>query len=91
MANMYNDYITFLSKRILKKDLIPFETDTLSEYVNSKIPVGQSGFNKSFLQEDEVLKLPLTLKINKSSGTDYLGPRIIKLYQLQLTTRSLQT
>ena len=29
MANMYNDYITFLSKRILKNDLILFETDTI--------------------------------------------------------------
>ena len=79
IANMYNEYITNLSKFLANKDTLPLNTNLLSSYVNSKIPTNQPEFNLDFIQEDEVLKLLLMLNVNKSSGTDTLGPRIIRL------------
>ena len=58
---------------------MPLNTNLLSSYVNSKISSNQPEFKIDFIQEDEVLKLLLKLNVNKSSGTDNLGPRILKL------------
>ena len=79
IANMYNEYITNLSKSLANEDTLPLNSNLLSSYVNSKIPTNQPEFNLDFIQEDEVLKLLLMLNVNKSSGTDTLGPRIIRL------------
>ena len=79
IANMYNDYITNLSKVLVNEESIPFHAKSLSDYVNSKIPLNNPSFNIDYIQEDAVLKLLLNLNVNKSSGKDHLGPRILKL------------
>ena len=79
IANMYNDYITNLSEILKNKESLPFDEKVLSDYVNSKIPLIQPDFTLGYIHDDQVLKLLSTLNVNKSSGTDNLGPRILKL------------
>ena len=76
---MYNDYITNLSDILKNKDSLPFDEKVLSNYVNSKIPLLQPDFTLGYINDDQVLKLLSTLNVSKSSGTDNLGPRILKL------------
>ena len=65
---------------IKNKESLPFnEKVFFSDYVNSKIPLIQDAFTRGYIHDDQVLKLLLTLNVNKSSGTDNLGPRILKL------------
>ena len=79
IANMYNDYITGISDILKNKESLPFNENVLSDYVNSKIPLLQSDFTLDYINDDQVLRLLSTLNVNKSSGTDNLGPRILKL------------
>ena len=79
IANMYNAYISNLSETLKNNESLPFDEKVLSDYVNSKIPLLQPNFTIGYIHDDQVLKLLSSLNVNKSSGTDNLGPRILKL------------
>ena len=71
--------ITSISDILNNKESLPFNENILSDYVNSKIPLLQPDFSLGYINDDQVLKLLSTLYVNKSSGKDNLGPRILKL------------
>ena len=76
---MYNAYISNLSETLKNNESLPFDEKVLSDYVNSKIPLLQPNFTIGYIHDDQVLRLLSSLNVNKSSGTDNLGPRILKL------------
>lgn len=79
IANMYNDFITNISNTLIDKNLRgTLEASHLIDFVHSKNPMNiKFTFNR--ISDEEVLDLLSKLNINKSAGTDNIGPKILKI------------
>ena len=79
IVNTFNDFFLNLSKQISSCDTDNSRTlHVLSQYTDTKLRKNQQ-FKISFIDEDEVFSMLRKLNVNKSAGTDSLGPRILKL------------
>ncbi|KAK3083738.1 hypothetical protein FSP39_002351 [Pinctada imbricata] len=79
IANMYNDFITNISKTLIDDNLREqLETSHLKDFINSKNPMNIK-LTFDHITDEEVFRLLSKLNINKSAGTDNVGPRILKI------------
>ena len=77
LTDVFNSYFVNIASN-LKEPIIPSDFEILNEYVKSKIPI-----NTEFLvtptNEAFVNNFLSTLNLNKSTGIDNIGPKILKL------------
>ena len=77
LTDVFNSYFVNIASN-LKEPIIPSDFEILNEYVKSKIPI-----NTEFLitptNEFFVNNFLSTFNLNKSTGVDNIGPKILKL------------
>ena len=79
ITNMYNDFITNISKTLIDENHRErLETAHIIDFVHSKNPMNIK-FSFNNISEEEVLGLLTRLNINKSAGTDNIGPKVLKI------------
>ena len=79
IVNMFNDYFVNLSNALLSDNADYRETlRTLKQFTQSKLNSGTE-FCIQPIDETAVFTMLQKLNINKSSGVDCLGPRLLKL------------
>ncbi|KAK3099494.1 hypothetical protein FSP39_005280 [Pinctada imbricata] len=79
IANMYNDFITNISKTLIDENQREtLETSHIVNFVRSKNSMNIK-FSFNHISEEEVLDLLTKLNIKKSAGTDNIGPKILKI------------
>ena len=80
---MFNSYFVNIATT-LKEPIIPSDFETLRTFVTSKVPTNTK-FNISLTNETFVQKFLINLNVNKSTGLDNIGPKILKLAANVLT------
>ncbi|KAK3099743.1 hypothetical protein FSP39_008908 [Pinctada imbricata] len=79
IANMYNDFITNISKTLIDENQREtLETAHIVNFVRSKNSMNIK-FSFNHISEEEVLDLLTKLNIKKSAGADNIGPKILKI------------
>ena len=79
IANMFNDYFINLSKALLSDDKDYTRTlDILKSFTETKLN-SSNIFSIKPIDETSVFTMLTKLNVNKSSGVDCLGPRLLKL------------
>ena len=77
LTGVFNSYFVNVASN-LKEAIIPSDFEIINDYVNSKVPT-----NTEFLiaptNETFVMNFISSLNVNKSTGTDKIGPKILKL------------
>ena len=77
MANAFNNFFVNVAENI-KEPIEESNHDKLRDYCNERIPEDVS-FDIPFITTDKVLKCLKDLDVKKSTGTDEIGPRLLKL------------
>ena len=77
MANAFNNFFVNVAENI-KEPIEESNHDKLRDYCNERIPEDVS-FDIPFITTDKVLKYLKDLDVKKSTGTDEIGPRLLKL------------
>ena len=76
MANTFNNF--FVNNAAKIKEPMAFSNhEKLKDFCNSKLPEN-SQFSISNIEKDKVLKYFLTMDLCKATGTDSIGPRLLK-------------
>ena len=74
--NSMNFFVNVASK--LKEPVLESNHDRLSEFCQSKLPFDMK-FTIPQIQNEKVLKFLSTMDTSKATGTDMIGPRLLKL------------
>ena len=77
MANEFNNFFVNIASK-LKEPVVNADHDKLREFCQAKIPA-DAKFSIPPVQKDKVLKFLTNIDINKATGTDMIGPRLLKL------------
>lgn len=77
IANAFNDFFVSVALEI-KEPTISCNHERLRYFCNTKLPP-DSSFTIPLIQRDQVLKFLQTLDISKATGTDTIGPRLLRL------------
>lgn len=77
VANAFNNYFVTIAENI-KEPIVPSNHEKLSQFCRSKIP-NDVTFELPLLSNDKVLKYLKGLHVNKSTGSDEIGPRLLKM------------
>ena len=77
IANMFNDFFVNAASK-LKEPINPSNHDKLKEFCNGKIS-NDTTFEISSVNKQKVLKYLSNVDISKATGTDNIGPRLLKL------------
>ena len=77
MANTFNDFFVNVAENI-KEPIDPSNHDKLQEYCKEKIPQNVF-FDMPLTNTDKILKYLKNLDVRKSTGTDDIGPRLLKM------------
>ena len=77
MANEFNNFFVNIASK-LKEPVVNADHDKLREFCQAKIPA-DTKFSIPPVQKDKVLKFLTNIDINKATGTDMIGPRLLKL------------
>ena len=89
LTELFNSYMYFVNiASNLKEPIISTDSETLKTYVNSKVPLNNQ-FIISLTNETFVRKSLTNLNVDKSTGLDHIGPRILKLSANKILTPSL--
>ena len=83
LTELFNSYFVNIATN-LKEPIIPSDFETLRTFVTSKVPTNTK-FNISLTNETFVWKFLTNLNVNKSTGLDNIGPKILKLAANVLT------
>jgi len=79
IVEMFNNFfISISSNSIQNQTNIPVELDALLSFIRAKIP-DDNYFSIANVSESDVFDMLTKLNINKSSGLDGIGPRILKI------------
>ena len=82
VASKLNKYFAsvaeLLNKNTSSGNSLDFDTNKISDFVDSKVPTNTQ-FTIPFITPEQVLLHINTLEVSKSTGLDGIGPRIIKL------------
>ena len=76
MANTFNDFFVNVAENI-KEPIDPSNHDKLKDYCEAKIPENVY-FDMPLTNSAKVLKYLKNLDVRKSTGTDEIGPRLLK-------------
>ena len=77
MANEFNDFFVNIASK-LKEPVGKTNHDKLKEFCQSKLP-SDTKFKIPQVLKENVLKFFSKMDINKATGTDMIGPRLLKL------------
>ena len=77
MANEFNNFFVNIASK-LKEPVINPHHDKLREFRQAKLPAGTK-FVIPSVQKEKVSKFLSNIDINKATGTDMIGPRLLKL------------
>ena len=77
LAELFNDYFVNVASN-LKEPVTLSDNELLNNFVQSKVPT-MTKFNIPLTTLTFVRNFLSNLNINKSTGLDYIGPRILKL------------
>ena len=77
IANIFNDFFVNVASRI-KEPVTGSNHDKLKEFCQSKLPENAK-FSISTIDKHKVLKYLSNIDVSKATGTDNIGPRLIKL------------
>lgn len=77
LAEMFNEYFTNIASS-LKEPLLTSDNELLNNYVQTKVP-SSSEFSIPLTNITFVQKFLKNLNVNKSTGLDNIGPKILKL------------
>ena len=77
IANSFNDFFVNVASKI-KEPVNPSNHDKLKDYCNNKISQDTS-FKIPTVDKEKVLKYLSNVDISKATGTDNIGPRLLKL------------
>ena len=77
IANMFNDFFVNAASK-LKEPINPSNHDKLKEFCNGKIS-NDTTFEIPSVDKEKVLKYLSNVDISKATGTDNIGPRLLKL------------
>ncbi|CAG2190139.1 unnamed protein product [Mytilus edulis] len=78
IANCLNDHFSTVDEKLISNPHKSFKSEKINNYVNSKI-IDDTKFSLYTVTNDEVLQGLKNLDTTKSTGTDGVGPRILKL------------
>ncbi|CAG2257953.1 unnamed protein product [Mytilus edulis] len=78
IANCLNDHFSTVDEKLISNPHKSFKSEKINNYVNSKI-IDDTKFSLYTVTNDQVLQGLKNLDITKSTGTDGVGPRILKL------------
>ncbi|CAC5400949.1 unnamed protein product [Mytilus coruscus] len=78
IANCLNDHFSTVGEKLISNPHKRFKSEKINNYVKSKIN-DDAKFSLYTVTNDEVLQALKNLDITKSTGTDGVGPRILKL------------
>ena len=76
IANIFNNFFVNIASKI-KEPVEPSNHDKLKEFCNSKLPENTK-FSLHQLEKDKVLKYLSTMDSSKATGSDNIGPRLLK-------------
>ncbi|MCG8034833.1 MAG: hypothetical protein JAZ03_22035 [Candidatus Thiodiazotropha taylori] len=77
IANSFNEFFVNVASKI-KEPLLSSNHDRLREFCNSKL-LTESKYHIPPVQKDQVKKFLHNLDVSKATGTDNIGPRLLKL------------
>ncbi|MEW8548507.1 MAG: reverse transcriptase family protein, partial [Candidatus Thiodiazotropha sp.] len=77
IANAFNDFFVNIAENI-KEPVSSSNHEKLKSYCNDKIP-SDIFFDLPLLNKDKVLRYLKNLDVRKSTGSDELGPRLLKM------------
>ena len=77
MANKFNNFFVNVASTI-KEPVINTNRDKLREFCHEKLPEGKK-FVIPSIQKEKVSKFLTNIDINKATGTDMIGPRLLRL------------
>ena len=77
MANEFSNFFVNIASK-LKEPVINTHHDKLREFCRAKLPAGTK-FVIPSIQKEKVSKFLSNIDINKATGTDMIGPRLLKL------------
>ena len=77
IANVFNEYFVNIATK-LKEPVTSINHDKLKEFCDSKLPV-DTKFVIPNIEKATVLKFLSNIDVNKATGTDSIGPRLLKL------------
>lgn len=77
IANTFNDFFVNVASTI-KEPITNSSHKKLRDFCNAKLPPG-SRFNIPPIQKDKVSKFLQNLDVSKATGTDTLGPRLLRI------------
>ncbi|CAC5397639.1 unnamed protein product [Mytilus coruscus] len=78
IVNCLNDHLSSVGEKLIPHPHSNFESEKINNYVKSKIN-DNTLFSLYTVTNGDVFKYPTNLDINKSTGTDGVGPRILKV------------
>lgn len=77
IANTFNNFFVNVASKI-KEPVTNCNHDRLKEFCQSKLPENNK-FNISNIEKEKVLKYLSNVDVSKATGTDNIGPRLLKL------------
>ena len=77
IANEFNEFFVNVASK-LKEPVLESNHDRLKEFCQSKLPFDMK-FTIPQIQNENVLKFLSTMDTSKATGTDMIGPRLLKL------------
>ena len=78
MANEFNEFFVNIASKLKESADTNTSHDKLKEFCQSKLP-SNTKFKIPQIQKENVLKFFSRMDINKATGTDMIGPRLLKL------------
>ncbi|MEW8546816.1 MAG: reverse transcriptase family protein [Candidatus Thiodiazotropha sp.] len=77
IANEFNDFFVNIASK-LKEPIISTNHDKLQAFCQERLPAGTK-FLIPLIEREKVLKFLSNIDISKATGTDMIGPRLLKL------------
>ena len=78
MANEFNEFFVNIASKLKESAVTNTNHDKLKEFCQSKLP-SNTKFKIPQIQKESVLKFFSRMDINKATGTDMIGPHLLKL------------
>ena len=78
MANKFNEFFVNIASKLKESAVTKTNHDKLKVFCQSKLP-SNTKFKIPQIQKESVLKFFSRMDINKATGTDMIGPHLLKL------------
>ena len=78
MANEFNEFFVNIASKLKESTVNNSNHDKLKEFCQLKLP-SNTKFKIPQIQKENVLKFFSKMDINKATGIDMIGPRLLKL------------